>query len=60
MGVAASHCITWFQTQLILTTYQICYHCHCGIIPHVQRTLCPTNTSFRTVFFEGLINLVLY
>ena len=31
-GVAASHCITWFQTQLILTTYQIRYHSQCGII----------------------------
>ena len=27
-GVAASHCITWFQTQLIITTRQICYHSH--------------------------------
>ena len=25
-GVAVSHCITWFQTQLILTTCQIHYH----------------------------------
>ena len=24
--------ITWFQTQLILTTCQIRYHSHCGII----------------------------
>ena len=32
MGVAVSHCITWFQTQLILTTCQIRYHSHCGII----------------------------
>ena len=31
-GVAISHCITWFQTQLILTTCQIRYHNHCGII----------------------------
>ena len=31
-GVAVSHCITWFQTQLILTTCQIRYHSHCGII----------------------------
>ena len=28
MGVAVSHCITWFQTQLILTTRQIRYHSH--------------------------------
>ena len=28
MGVAVSHCITWFQTELILTTYQIHYHSH--------------------------------
>ena len=27
-GVAVSHCITWFQTQLILTTCQIRYHSH--------------------------------
>ena len=27
-----SHCITWFQTQLILATCQIRYHNHCGII----------------------------
>ena len=27
-GVAVSHCITWFQTQLILTTRQIRYHSH--------------------------------
>ena len=27
-GVSVSHCITWFQTQLILTTWQICYHSH--------------------------------
>ena len=27
-GVAVSHCITWFQTQLILTTCQIRYHGH--------------------------------
>ena len=26
MGVAVSHCITWFQTQLILTACQIRYH----------------------------------
>ena len=31
-GVAASHCITWFQTQLILTTCQIHYHDQGGII----------------------------
>ena len=31
-GVAASYCITWFQTQLILTKCQIRYHSHCGII----------------------------
>ena len=31
-GVAVSHCRTWFQTQLILTTCQICYRSHCGII----------------------------
>ena len=31
-GVAASLCITWFQTQLILTTCQIRYHSQCGII----------------------------
>ena len=31
-GVAVSHCITWFQTQLILTTCQIRYHSLCGII----------------------------
>ena len=23
-----SHCITWFQTQLVLTTCQIHYHSH--------------------------------
>ena len=27
-----SHCITWFQTQPILTTCEIRYHSHCGII----------------------------
>jgi hypothetical protein len=27
-GVAVSHCITWFQTQLIPTTCQIRYHSH--------------------------------
>ena len=27
-GVAVSHCITWFQTQLILTMCQIHYHSH--------------------------------
>ena len=27
-SVAVSHCITWFQTQLILTTCQIRYHSH--------------------------------
>ena len=27
-GMAVSHCITWFQTQLILTTCQIRYHSH--------------------------------
>ena len=31
-GVAVSHCITWFQTQQILTTCQIRYHSHCGVI----------------------------
>ena len=31
-GVAVSHCITWFQTQLIHTACQIRYHTHCGII----------------------------
>ena len=28
MGVAVSHCRTWFQPQLIPTTCQICYHSH--------------------------------
>ena len=27
-GVAVSHCITWFQTQPILTTCQTRYHSH--------------------------------
>ena len=27
-GVAVSHCITWFQTQLIPTACQIRYHSH--------------------------------
>ena len=31
-GVAVSRCNTWFQTQLILTTCQVSYHSHCGII----------------------------
>ena len=31
-GVAVSHRITWFRNQLILTTCQIRYHGHCGII----------------------------
>ena len=31
-GVVVSHCITWFQTQLILTTCQIRYRGQCGII----------------------------
>ena len=30
--MAVSRCITWFQTQLILTRRQIPYHSHCGII----------------------------
>ena len=29
-GVAVSHCISWFQTQLILTTRQIRYHAIAG------------------------------
>ena len=29
-GVAVSHCMTWFQTQLILTTCQIRYHAIVG------------------------------
>ena len=36
--MAVSQCMTWFQTQLILTC-QIRYHGHCGII--VARTLIP-------------------
>ena len=28
MGVAVSRCISWFQTQLILTMCQIRYHAH--------------------------------
>ena len=32
MGMAVSQCINWFQTQLILTTCQIRYHGHWGII----------------------------
>ena len=32
MVPCTTHCITWFQTQLILTTRQIRYHSHCGII----------------------------
>ena len=32
MGVAVSHFMTWFQTQPILTTCQIRYHSHCGVI----------------------------
>ena len=31
-GVAISHCIAWFQTQLILTTCQIRYRSHCIIV----------------------------
>ena len=30
--VAVSYCMTCFQTQLIPTTCQICYHGHCGVI----------------------------
>ena len=29
--MAVSHCVTWFQTQLILTACQIRYHGHCGV-----------------------------
>ena len=32
VGLDVSHCITWFQIQLILTTCQIRYHTRCGII----------------------------
>ena len=47
-GVAVSHCITWFQTQLILTTCQIRYHSHLwdhrstaqGGVPCAVRALC--------------------
>ena len=28
MGMAVSPCISWFQTQLILTACQMCYHSH--------------------------------
>ena len=28
MGVAVSHCITWFHTQLIFSACQIRYHSH--------------------------------
>ena len=31
-GIAVSRCITWFQIQLILTTFQIRYHTRPGII----------------------------
>ena len=31
MGVAVSHCMTWFQTRPILTTCQIRYHGHRGV-----------------------------
>ena len=31
-GRGSLHCITWFQTQLILSTCQIRYHNQCGII----------------------------
>ena len=31
-GVAVSHCITWTQTQLILTACEVRYHTHCRII----------------------------
>ena len=37
-GVAVSHCITCFQTQLILTRCQIRYHGHCGIIVALDRS----------------------
>ena len=33
-GVAVSHCITWFQTQLIHTTCHIRHHSHCGSGPN--------------------------
>ena len=33
-GVAVSHCMTWFQTQLILTTCQIRYHAIVGSSQH--------------------------
>ena len=29
--IVALDCITWFQTQLILTSCQIRYHSHCGM-----------------------------
>ena len=31
-GVAVSHCMTWFQTQLMCTMCQIRYHSHRWII----------------------------
>ena len=45
-SMALSHCITWFQTQSILTC-QIHYHSHFGIIVALNsseswfRALCP-------------------
>ena len=30
--------ITWFQTQLILTTCQMRHHSHCGIIVELDRS----------------------
>ena len=32
MGVVVCHCITCFQTQLILAACPILYHSQCGII----------------------------
>ena len=38
-GAAFFHCIPWFQTQLILTMFQICYHSQCGIIIALDKFL---------------------
>ena len=48
--MAVSHCITWFHTQLILTTCQIRYHSHCGIIVALDSS----EPSFREVISSAV------
>ena len=53
MGAAVSHCISWLQTQFILTACQICYP-PAGIHPgRMSAGVLPTGTEKEGSFMHA-------